>query len=313
VRERQPIAQVLALVAVLLTNSHWSLATPVAVRAKVQIVWPHGGAGVQDADLANVTAFLLAGDGTGSTRSQLDSTPCDWNPTVRLWAAENNLPAQPVALGVKRMVTGGGRRFPAWDFNDVDVSEARDPANRIAFYVTVEDGARPVQALHNVWTHAADARTLFPQQDTPTYASRLHPAAVDARIEIVWPKDNLPVQEAETANVSAYLFHADTMTAVSPNTSWAPVVRLHSSTNNDPEAAPGRGTVGTRRVVTGANGIQFLAWDFNDVDVSAANDPLNRIYFWVSVDGVPTNSSVWAHGADARTIFPQPDVLNNCK
>jgi hypothetical protein len=282
------------------------------VRAKIQIVWPHGGAGVQEAELANVTAYLLQGDGTGSALSRLDSVPCDWNPIVRLWAAPDNFPAGQVGVGVKRMVTGGGRRFPAWDFNDVDVSAARDPANRITFFVTVDDD-RPVHVRHNVWTHAADARTLFPQQDMPAYASRLHPDAVDARIEIVWPKENLPVQEARTANVTAYLFNAATMSAISPDTTWSPVVRLHSTTNNEPEAAPGRGIVGTRRAVTGANGVQFLAWDFNDVDVSAANDPLNRIYFWVSVDNTPTHSNVWAHGADARTIFPQPDVLNNCK
>jgi hypothetical protein len=71
--------------------------------------------------------------------------------------------------------------------------------------------------------------------------------------------------------------------------------------------------LGVPRVVTGTNGLKFLAWDFNDVDVSAANDPLNRLYFWVTVDGITTYSNIWAHGADARTLFPQPDVLNSCK
>jgi hypothetical protein len=47
--------------------------------------------------------------------------------------------------------------------------------------------------------------------------------------------------------------------------------------------------------------------------IELANDRLNRIYFWVTVDGAPTYSNVWAHGADARTLFPQPDVLNNCR
>ena len=121
------------------------------------------------------------------------------------------------------------------------------------------------------------------------------------------------MQEASRANVTAYLFDAATLTAVSPETTWSPVVRLHSSVNNEPEPAPGRGVIGTRRVVAGANGVHFLGWDFNDVDVSAANDPLSRVYFWVTVDEVPTYSNIWAHGADARTLFPQPDVLNNCK
>jgi hypothetical protein len=56
-----------------------------------------------------------------------------------------------------------------------------------------------------------------------------------------------------------------------------------------------------------------MAWDFNDIDVSAANDALNRLTFWVSVDDVPTYSNFWAHAVDARTLFPQPDVLNSCK
>ena len=55
-------------------------------------------------------------------------------------------------------------------------------------------------------------------------------------------------------------------------------------------------------------GFSYLVWDFNDVDVSAAQDPLNSIYFWVQVDDVPTYPNVWAHGSDARTIFPDADV-----
>ena len=41
-----------------------------------------------------------------------------------------------------------GRTFPVWDFNDIDVSAARDPANKLSFFVTV-DG---VEALPNIWT-----------------------------------------------------------------------------------------------------------------------------------------------------------------
>ena len=279
------------------------------VRAKVEIVWPHGGADVQEADRANITAYLLAGDGTAGPRSLLDPPPCDWNPTVRLWAALNSQPSQQIGVGQKRMVATGGRIYPAWDFNDVDVKASRDPANKLAFFVTV-DG---VHTLSNVWAHAADARTLFPQQDTPVGVTRSRPAAVDARIQIVWPKDGLPVQTAQAANVTAYLFNAGAMQAIAPDPLWSPAVRLHWSLNNEAEAAPGQGVLGVPRVVNGANGVRFLAWDFNDVDVSAANDSLNRLYFWVSVDGVTTYSNVWAHGIDARTLFPQLDVLNSCK
>jgi hypothetical protein len=283
--------------------------TPAAVRAKIEIVWPHGGVSVAEAERANITVYLLAGDGTGAARTLLDSAPCAWTPTVRLWAAENNEPARQVGIGQKRMVRSGGRVYPVWDFNDVDVSSAKDPANKIAFSATV-DGVR---TLSNVWTHAADARTLFPQQDVPTDATRFPPRAVDARIQIVWPHDNLPPQQAQRANVTAYLLAAGTMQAIAPGSSWSPAVRLHWSLNNEPERAPGAGIIGAPRAMQGANGVRFIAWDFNDIDVSSANDSLNRLTFWVSVDGTATYSNYWAHAVDARTLFPQPDVLNSCR
>ncbi len=223
---------------------------PVDVRAKIEIVWPHGGAGVQDADQVNVTAFLLAGDGTQAIANQADSVPCDWEPTVQLWGALDNQPVQLLGAGQKRMLTGGGRRFPAWDFNDVDVSAARDPANKMTFFVTAGADGETVRAFHNVWVHAADARTLFPQPDTPSGTVAARPDAVDARIEIVWPHDNLSVEEAQKANITAYLFAAGSDQALSPDISssggWTPVVRLHSSVNSEPEAAPGRVWKGRR-------------------------------------------------------------------
>jgi hypothetical protein len=256
---------------------------------------------------ANITAYLIAE--TNGTTSGLPEPPaCDWDPTVKLWAALNAQPARFVAVGQKRMATIDGRTFPVWDFNDVDVSAARDPANKLTFFATV-DGVR---TLHNVWTHAADARTVFPQTDVPTGTISRSPAAVDGRIEIVWPHDNLPPEQATLANITAYLFAADTLRASAPEANWVPTVRLHGSLNANTEKMPGIGIVGVPRTITASNGVEFQAWDFNDVDISAARETLNRLYFWVSVDDVVTFPNVWAHGVDARTIYPQPDVLNNC-
>ena len=207
------------------------------------------------------------------------------------------------------MVTEGGRTFPAWDFNDIDVSQARDPANKLTFFATV-DG---VDTLHNIWVHAVDARTIFPLPDTPSGSAAQPPAAVDARIEIVWPHDNLPADQVTLANITAYLFAEGTFVAIPPGLNWSPTVRLHRSLNTDTEGEPVRGIIGTRRTVTAANGVKFLAWDFNDVDISDAREPLNKLYFWVSVDGVRVYSNVWAHGVDARTLFPQTDVLDACR
>lgn len=275
--------------------------TPEIIRAKIEIVWPHGGAPVREADLANITAFL-------STASGKDPPPCDWNPTVRLWSSLNTAPARPIATGEKRMFSTNGGRFPVWDFNDIDVSAARDAANKLAFFVTV-DG---VETLHNIWVHAADARTIFPQQDVPKGAVNTRPSAVDAQIEIVWPHDSAPIEQAELANITGYLFVPKTRQAFAPGIAWSPVVRLHRSLNAETEA-PGTDVVGSARTVVTSTGLSFLAWDFNDVDVSAAQDPLNQVFFWMSVDGGATFPNVWAHATEARTLFPQPDILSSCK
>ena len=282
--------------------------TPAVIQTKIEIVWPHNGASVRDADLANITAYLISAP-NGTNPSLLEPPPCDWEPTVRLWSALNAEPARPVAVGQKRMAIVNGHTFPVWDFNDVDVSAARDPANRLTFFTTV-DGVR---TLHNIWTHATDARTVFPQADVPTGTISHLPAALDARIEIVWPHDGLQAEQATLANITTYLFAPGTLQAIPPGVSWTPTARLHWSLNADAEKSPGTGILGTPRAITSSNGVKFLAWDFNDVDISAAHETLNKLYFWVNVDDAVTFPNVWAHGTEARTVFPQPDVLNNCR
>ena len=242
--------------------------TPSTIRAKIEIVWPHRGVSVREADLANITAYLIT-EPSSSDTSLPEPPPCNWDPTVRLWAALNADPARRVAVGQKRMVTADGRTFPVWDFNDVDVAAARDPANKLTFFATV-DGVR---TLHNIWTHAADARTVFPQTDVPTGTLSRLPVALDSRIEIVWPHDNLPPEQATRANITAYLFAPGTLQTIPPDVSWTPAARLHWSLNADTEKAPGTGITGVARTLTASNGVEFQAWDFNDVDVSAARRP----------------------------------------
>ncbi len=273
------------------------------LQAKVEIVWPHENAPVREAELANITVFLLDENGK-------DPVPCDANYTVRLWRGRNARPARPIAVGQRRMFTARGHTFPAWDFNDVDVSAAQDPANRLIFYATV-DG---VITLHNVWVHAADARTIFPQAEQPLAISSQRPAAIAARIEILWPHDNLAPERARLANISAYLFDEATGQALAPDpATWTPIVRLHRSLNNDADSGRTGSPEGRPREVTGANGVRFVAWDFNDVDVRAGLDSLNKIHFWIQVDDVPTLTNVWTHGAAAPTIFPQTDLPDACQ
>lgn len=266
---------------------------PAAADAKIEIVWPHGGAPVTAADRANVAAWLFQ-PGT------LNLAPCQWLPRAQLWRAIDNEPAKVVATTSRPdggRYFAGGRAVPTWDFNDVDVSAARNPQSKVYFFVTLEG----TPARGNVWSHAADARTFFPQQHVPVGTA---PAgnAVEARIEIVWPHGNAPVSQARMVNVSAALFVPGTLQSVPPD--WNPTVRLLRALNQNvaEEVA-----VGQKRLVS-QGGVIYPMWDFNDVDVSVATDPVNKYFFRLSVDGVQTYSNVWSHGADARTYFPQLDT-----
>ena len=258
---------------------------PSAVDAKIQIVWPHDGAPVSQASLANVGSYLLQ-------KGTLKPTPCQWHPNVQLWRAVNNGPARLVGSATMASTL-------LWENNNVDVSPARDPQNKVFFYISVEG----VAWRSNVWAHAADARTYFPKADVPTGVGAAT-GPVDAKIEIVWPQGGLPVSQATKANITANLFLPDTLTSVPPD--WNPTVRLWRALNS--AVAEEVGT-GYKRLVT-TNGITYPVWDFNNVDVSAARNAANKYYFYLTVDGVQAYSNVWAHGVDARSLVPQKDTLD---
>ena len=264
-----------------------------AIDAKIEIVWPHGNAPVSQASLVNITAYLFE-------QNTRNSVPCYLGNTVRLWRALNNQSAQQVAIGSRRTITQGGVTFPVWDFNNIDVSAARDGANKYYFYVTV-DG---ITTTFNIWSHGADARTYLPNPVQPTSAGGLD-GPVDARIQVVWPHDEAgrqrPVNSATQANITVALFRQGTQQSVSPDFNQR-VILLRSLNNGVVD------TVGTgaRRMVS-QGGVTYPVWDFNDVDVWAAQDPLSKYYFRVLVQDTQTFSTVWSHGVDARTYFPNPD------
>jgi len=265
------------------------------VRAKIEIVWPHGNAPVKKAQRANITAMLF----TDPVRNT--PPPCNWNPTVRLWAAYNQEPAHLVGIGEKRLAEYGGRLIPVWDFNDVDVSFANDVRNKIYFFVTV-DG---VVEAHNVWTHGVEARTLFPRIDQPHFLSLTRPVAVDAKIETLIPRNGPPPRKAD---ILVYLFpHGKGNTTFGPNLEWHPRVHLYRALNAAVGPPEGLGMPGRRVLKNTGNVVQWV-WKFENVDISAAQRAGSRLFFWVQVDGVPTYTNVWAYGLDARTFFPRQDT-----
>ncbi|MBI4321097.1 MAG: hypothetical protein HY675_21620 [Chloroflexi bacterium] len=276
---------------------------PLSVDARIEIVAPRGNVPVDEADAANVGAWLFF-PGT------LRLAPCQWSPRVQLWRAVDNEPARPLAVARKEVegLAVKGRAAPTWVVNDVDVSAARFASqvregvgpgaapSRIYFFVIVED----VPSRSNVWAHGADARTFFPRQDVP-HGVAAADGAVDGRIQIVWPHGGAPVAQAQQANVSAALFVPGTLLSVPPDTDAT--VRLYRALNND----VGRQVAMGKKRLVQSGGLVYPVWDFDDINVSAANSPSNKYYFTLSVDGFTTYTNVWAHGVDGRTYFPERD------
>ena len=122
--------------------------------------------------------------------------------------------------------------------------------------------------------------------------------AVDARIEVLWPHGWLPVAEATRANLSLRLFRPDSLEP--PPCNWQPRVQLWEARDNEPArllalAQPRR------------HGDAYAAlWDVNEIDISHAQQSDARLYYMVRVEGMPTRSTVWTHGADPRTYYPLP-------
>jgi hypothetical protein len=122
------------------------------------------------------------------------------------------------------------------------------------------------------------------------------PTAVDAPIQVVWPRD------ASNANITGVLLAPGTLQSVPCR--WNPTVRLYASVDGGPTFTAG---AGTKRLVTD-NGITYPVWDFNSIDISAASSG-KSIDFWMDVNGVATHAMRWTYStAPPPTPEPTPDA-----
>jgi hypothetical protein len=308
-----------------------------AVDAKIEIVWPHDQQGnvapVGTAPLVNVEVFLFQ-------RGTLNPVPCSFSNTVTLHSAMNwEIYGQGHGIGGEMTVdrresvpaqrttrTVDGKTFPVWVFNSVPIGiPASTPyiTDIKTFYFVAVQGA---DYRTNVWAHGADARTFAPDQIIPQQIASSPLSAVESWIQIVWPHDALGNQQAVVAaplaNIGVDLFRhplflADQAALAAPNASPLSVgfafpqpVHLLQSLNSGylaPVNAPPQ-LVAMTNATAFSHPVSWPRWLFNNVDVSAAQNPLNKEYFAVQVNGVENHTTIWAHGADARTYFPQRDV-----
>ena len=283
-----------------------------AVDARIEIVWPHDGQGnpapVDEARFVNVEVYLFE-------RGTLNPVSCSFSNEVMLRWGSNDATRAGVVLvpahgewgvrGERVMRVIDGKSLPVWVFNDVPVT-----SSKTYFFVAVT-GA---DVRTNIWAHSADSRTILAYQIFPMGSQSQIPPAIDSLIQIVWPHDAQghpqPVSQATLVNVGVDLAQHP----VDPlSFAWTSVgfdfhqpVQLYQALNN--------GFLEMVRadadlITTMTEGSRsWPRWEYNDVDVTAARDPANKYYFAVQVDGVETHPTIWTHGADPRTYFPQRDV-----
>ena len=273
---------------------------PQAIDARIEIVWPHDQAPVGEAREANLSLRLF-------NPGSLVPPPCGWTPEVEVWQAIDTEPARPFAGADQRQIDG--RPIPLWDLNDVDVHLANDPQRKLYFMVSVA-GSKTSTA---VWAHSSDPLTYFPQQDVPSGLAVSDVDALDARIQIVWPHDedgNLrPVAEAAYANIVVELFKHDTRRSVPVG--WTPAgLTLYGAWNQEIGVPLAREAVVQVRQ---SGAVTYPVWEFQNIPVSRAANPANKLYLWVIVDNIATYPTIWTHGADARTFFPvQDEPIQGC-
>ena len=126
------------------------------IDGRILLVWPHDGAGryapPEAANLVNISATLFQRD------TLLALSSADLPDRVWLVGALDNQVGRRLAVGKPRVVTEDGVRYTLYDFNDIDVSLARDSEHHWSFWLE----APGVDLSSNVWVHGSDARTVAP-------------------------------------------------------------------------------------------------------------------------------------------------------
>lgn len=268
---------------------------------RIAIVWPHDAQGNQTAvassSFVNVSIWP-------TNQVSCAQGP---NPPVDLFVAKNNEPVHSVGIApqiIQRSVNGAS--FPSAEFNNVPANLAVDPTAKYRF-VTYSGG----QPQGNIWVHAADPRTFFPQQLVPTGYSEPSPNELDTRIQVVWPHDEqgnfAPVDRATRVNIAVDVFAHGTTHSLPPDTLYN--LKLLWAQGNGPLAqAPG---VAQKMTYT-VNGKTFPRWVVNNFPVQPGQQ--YHFLFLIGALGQPGASfpTIWTHAADARTILPQPEPPPSC-
>ncbi len=131
--------------------------TPAAIDALIRVVWPHDHEGnytpPEQANLVNISAVLVAQD------TLLALGPDHLPDRVWLVGALDNQVGRRLAVGEPRSISVDGLTYTTFEFNNIDVSLARELSHHWSFWLEVPD----YDYAPNVWVHGIDSRTHAPE------------------------------------------------------------------------------------------------------------------------------------------------------
>lgn len=196
-----------------------------------------------------------------------------------------------MAAGQYQLRAVNGAIFPTMEYDDIPVGVASDPSERDTFFVG--------NAPSNVWVHGTAIRTIFPNPVVPTGITNASPAALDARIQIVWPTDvngqYAPVSRARYVNVAVDLFAHGTLDSAPVGYQLPGPIVLYEAVGNQPlvsiapptnpwalEGVDGYHSAPVVATTYTVNGVTYPRWVFNLVP-STINFP---DYFLVEVEAL---------------------------
>jgi hypothetical protein len=184
------------------------------------------------------------------------------SPPVSLYVSKNNEPGELVsAPPTMTQRTAGNVAFPSAEFDDVPASLAADPGARFNF-VAYERG----QPASNVWLHTGDKPGPGSGPVKPTGYSSPNPAAVDTRIQVVFPHDEqgrpADVKAATRINVALDIFQHGTTLSVTPDAAYQPQLWIAQGGDRLSPLPP---RVQKTTYTVGAQG--YPRWEFDDVHV----------------------------------------------
>ena len=268
----------------------------------ISVVWPHDGNGnptsVSESRMVNVSIWPS------------NQVPCCDEPPIALVIAKDNEPTEWLGYDWDREVmerTIDGITFPSLEYNNIPADLIAEPTASYRFFASSGD-------YSNVWVHAADARTIFPEPVVPTGYIDSEDKDFDVRIQIVWPHDEqgqfASADQATRVNIAIDLFAHGTLNSVpldyEPKDLSLMVAQGNGRFRVQSDLVP-------EKITYTVDDQTYPRWVFNDVPVEPGQQYnfAPSLYAWYYSKLPSMHFTIWTHAADARTLLPDPEPPQN--